>query len=525
MAPLSSPQEIIEKISIVDFISNYISLKKIARLSWGICPFHEENTASFVVNDDKKFFYCFGCGTGGNVINFLMKQKEISFPMAIKELCQKYNLQYKIGEYQSYTQRFNREQEEKIIDFFKSFTNICNQKLMLNIEALKYLEERGVNAPMIRTFKIGYDNGSLEEMIELGYDLSVLKQYGIAKEEDWGYSKFANRLVLPITNASGAIISLSSRALDTNITPKYLHSIENQLFYKKTSFFNLHNCIKDYQEIYIVEGFFDMISMINCNISNTIATLGANISDEQVFVLCKYFKTINLIFDGDSAGIKGMLSAANKFLPYYHALRVKFFTLPANEDPGNFFKNNSLQQLMPLSLEEFLWQYSIKEKDLILDASSIVKMYDNMNNILKQIDKQEEKASVIHSVLQSYWKRKIQTMERKIHLNYKKNYSPLPTILSKEKLICALIFHKSQEILSVIDTIANLEIKDSKLYNIYNKMIRVALSYEDNYSTTLKEEIIKNLSTEEQKILTNPQLEVIITYETRSLAQILQEEF
>ena len=525
MSSPSSIQELIDLIPISDYIGNHIDLKRISRLSWGLCPFHRENTPSFVVNDDKKFFYCFGCGTGGNVVNFIMKHRDITFPMAVAELCQKYKFNYKLCEYQLSSQRFNQEQEAKIVDFFNSFTTICHQKLMINTEALKYLDERGVHPSMIRHFKIGYDNGSLEEMIELGYDIISLKQYGIAREEDWCQSKFQGRLILPISNAAGAIISLSSRTLDNNVMPKYLHSIENQLFYKKTSFFNLHNCIKHYEEIYIVEGFFDMTSLINCNIPNTIASLGAHISEEQVFVLCKYFKTINLIFDGDSAGIKGMLSAAQKFLPYYHAIRVQFFVLPDHEDPGNFFASGSLQQLIFLSLEEFLWKYLIKEKDKILDGSAVVKMHNNMNNILKQIEQINEKGKVIHMVLQSYWKRKIQEMEKLMHFNLKKNYSPLPSVLSKEKLICALILHRPQEVLTIIDTISNLEIRDLKLHNIYSKIIRVALDSEDSESEDIKKAILDQLTIEEQKIIKNPHLDLILSYESRPLSQILQEEF
>lgn len=516
--------EFIEKIPIHDLINRYIKLKKISRLYWGLCPFHSEATPSFVVNNDKKFFYCFGCGIGGNCINFVMKYKDVSLPLALEEISTIYNLP--IQHFSSLdTVIKNQQYEKKIIDFFQDYTKICHQKLMINNEALKYLYGRGVNLDFIRSFNIGYDDGNINDLIDLGYTISEMQEYGILSNEDWN-SKFHNRIILPITNIQGEIISISGRTLSTNKNVvKYLHSIENSIFYKKTTFFNYHNVYKKYDSVYIVEGFFDMFSCINNNIHNVIACLGSNISDEQVFFLQKNHKNIYLLLDGDTAGLKGMINSAYKFLTYYGNTRIEFIMLP-DMDPADYLNYNSLKDLPQYNLEDFLWQYVIKSQDNIIDGTSISKMYKNIDYILDYLAKNEEINKKISYLLENYWQKKLQDLVKDFYKNSnKKIIGTLPIVTNKSKILLVTLWKKCDQIMDNLDQLFKLNIEENKLYNLFNKIINNGLTSDSVNLLEIQNHIKEYLTEEEITILENPQLQLIIDYDKRSLSDILNEEY
>jgi DNA primase catalytic core len=515
-------EEFINNIPINDLVNKYIKLKKISRLYWGLCPFHHENTPSFVVNNDKKFFYCFGCGSGGNAINFLMKIKDKSFPEAIQELNDIYQLKYEIPSSTISHYYQHQEYEKKIMDFFTNYIKICHQKLMINNEALRYLTDRNLSLDIIRSFSLGYDDGQVNDLIELGYSMSEIQEYGILSGE-WD-SKFKNRIILPITNNNGQYISVTGRILHgSKNTVKYLHAIENSIFYKKTTFFNFSN-VKEHQEISIVEGFFDMLSCINHGMTNVVACLGATISEEQIFILQKKYKTIHLLLDGDEAGLEGMIKAAYKFIPYYGNTRVFFYILPGI-DPADYFQTNSIQDLPSYNLEDFLWEYYIKPKENIIDGTTITKIYKTIEALFNALKKQGEIHEKTQDILQKYWQKKTNYLIQIFHKSPKKTHDYLPVVPQKSQFLIISLFHKAHEIGYNLDQLSKLYIEEKRMFYLFNKIINLMVEMEETDLVQLQKIILDNLNNEETNIIQNPFINSIVQFDPRSLNDIINEEF
>jgi DNA primase catalytic core len=517
--------DFIEKIPIEDAITPHVKLRKIARLYWGHCPFHSENTPSFVVNGDKKFFYCFGCGAGGNVINFLMKINNDNFINTVQFLSNQYHIPYTITPAVE-NHHYNQQQyQQKIIDFFQNYIKICHQKLMVHPEALKYLSQRNVSMDTIRNFNLGYDDGSINDLIDLGYSMADLQEYAVLSNEDWT-SKFKNRIILPLTNVKGEFISIVGRTLSSNKhLVKYLHTVENSIFYKKTAFFNYHNVINNFDSVYIVEGFFDMLSCINHGISNVIACLGATISDEQAFILQKNFKTVNLLLDGDGAGVQGMIKGAHKFLPYLGNTRLYFYLLP-QQDPAEYLMDNELNNLPFFNLEDFLWEYAIKPKDAIVDAATFTQIYKNIETILDPLKKNTEINPAIPTILTKYWNKKIFALEnphRKFQQKSVKEF--LPVVTHKSHILIVTLYYKLHEVLSNMDQLSKIKIQEMKLVHLFNKIMNFAFDTEGEPWDQMQVNFKKQLNQEELNIIDHRPVNAIVSLDARPLDQILNDEY
>jgi DNA primase len=516
-------EDFIEKIPIEDVVNKFIKLRKISRLFWGPCPFHTENTPSFVVNTDKRFFYCFGCGVGGNVINFLMKIKNQNFIETVSELSNHYHIPYNIPQNIVTSYHHKQEYEKKIIEFFSNYIKICHQKLMIHDEALKYLSQRGVFLDVIRSFSLGYDDGAVNDLIDLGYSISEIQEYGILSNEDWS-SKFKQRIILPVTNTNGDYISVTGRTLSANKNVvKYLHSIENSIFYKKTTFFNYHN-MGNYESVYIVEGFFDMLSCIHNGINNVVSCLGASISDEQIFILQKKFKTIHLLLDGDVAGLQGMIKAAYKFLGYYGNTRVNFYILPSM-DPADYLMENSLDNLPCYNLEDFLWEYHIKGNETIIDGTTITKIYKKIDEITEFLKKNEDINEKVLNLLIKYWNKKIYDFSGTFYRNSKKSQQFLPIVTHKSHLLIITLFHKIHEVMDNMDQLSKIYIQENKLTSMFNKIINLVFDNEHENQQQLQQILKDNFNGEELMLLNNMPLNSIVSWDTRSLQKILDDEF
>jgi DNA primase len=341
----SKIEEIKNRIDIVDLVSEYVTLKKAGRNFTGLCPFHQEKTASFSVNRDKQIFYCFGCGEGGNAITFLMKIADKSFPEAIKELAAKTGV---------VLPPISSGKESRQKDLLKEGVIQVNSKaaqqfshyLFTNagVPARKYLQGRGIADEVIKQFRLGYAPDtwrSLTEYIEnSGLSLKMAEQAGliIPGKEGSFYDRFRGRLIFPIENVFGEIIAFGGRILDKG-EPKYLNSPESPVYIKGKNLYGLNKAKEEIRKkgfALIVEGYFDLISLWNAGIGNVVATLGTALTRDHLDLLRRYTVDVVALFDPDEAGKKALDRSLELFLSA--EMKARALILPEKCDPDDYVR-------------------------------------------------------------------------------------------------------------------------------------------------------------------------------------------
>jgi DNA primase len=340
-------EEIKSKIDIVDFISDYVNLKKSGQNYKGLCPFHTEKTPSFMVSRPKQIFHCFGCGVGGDAVSFLMKHDNYSFGEAIRYMAKKAGVT--ITDF-----RFDKESSEKretILRINEDAMKFFMKNMQDSKTAVAYLKNRGLNDDSISRFCIGYATGQrddlLRHLIKMGHSEALLKEAGLLLADDRygpshkGYrDSFRGRIIFPIFNLRNDIIAFGGRVLDDAL-PKYINSPETEVFKKSETLFAL-NLAKD--EIrkkgyaVIVEGYLDVIVCHQHDFRNAVAPLGTALTARQLQKLKSLTQKVVLVFDGDNAG----LSAARRSLAILceNDFKAKVLLLPQGEDPDSFLRKN-----------------------------------------------------------------------------------------------------------------------------------------------------------------------------------------
>jgi len=302
-------EEIKNRVDIVELASEYLTLKKAGRNFVGLCPFHQEKTPSFTVNREKQIFYCFGCGQGGNAITFLMKISGKSFPEAIKDLAQKTSVVLPPPRLTSKESRENESLREKIT----ALNLRAAQHFARNLyspagkEARLYLQNRELTEDTTKKFRLGYapDSwSSLADYIERsGVPLKLAEQAGllIPGKEGKFYDRFRGRLIFPIENIFGEVVAFGGRILDKG-EPKYLNSPESPVYIKGKNLYGLNKTKDEIRRngfALIVEGYFDLISLVNAGVGNVVATLGTALTREHLELLRRYTVDIVALFDPD----------------------------------------------------------------------------------------------------------------------------------------------------------------------------------------------------------------------------------
>ena len=311
----SKIEEIKNRVDIVDLVSEYLTLKKAGRNFTGLCPFHQEKTPSFSVNRDKQIFYCFGCGEGGNVITFLMKIADKTFPEAIKDLAEKTGVILP-----AISSSKEGRQKDSLKEGIISLNLKAAQQFSRNLSssaghaARKYLQNRGISDEIIKQFRLGYVPDtwrSLTDYIESsGLSMKLAEQAGlvIAGKEGSFYDRFRGRLIFPIENVFGEIVAFGGRILEKG-EPKYLNSPESPVYIKGKNLYGLNKAREEIRKkgfALIVEGYFDLISLWNAGICNVVATLGTALTREHLELLRRYTVEVVALFDPDEAGIKAL---------------------------------------------------------------------------------------------------------------------------------------------------------------------------------------------------------------------------
>ena len=364
-------EELRARVSIVDVVGAKVKLVKKGREYQGLCPFHNEKTPSFTVNEAKGFYHCFGCGAHGDILKFEMDANGLPFMDAIEKLAHQAGLS--VPKF-SKTNAENAEEKKSLYDIMEQACIYFEKNLYMphGAEGLKYFKEkRGLSDEVIKKFRLGYapnNNGLMAHLKSLGVDDKDLNELGLMTiPEDKtrkNHDFFRNRVMIPITNKQGKIIAFGGRVME-KIEPKYLNSPETPIFNKRRNLYNLDKARESgYKEkkLIISEGYMDVIALDRYGFDYAVAPLGTALTEEQIMEAWKVTNEPILCLDGDAPGTKAAMRSVDRVLPILKAgYSLKFLFLPENMDPDEYldaYGKDSFANLLTKTkpLIDILWQ-------------------------------------------------------------------------------------------------------------------------------------------------------------------------
>ncbi len=342
------PPHLIDEVrlanDIVDVISDHVALKKKGRNFFGLCPFHNEKTPSFSVNPDKQIFHCFGCGAGGNVFTFVQKQDGVGFPEAVRSLAKRARIPIPEPE----TEDLSVTQHKEALYYANQFAATFFHEMLFSeagAAALAYAKQRGFDEKALRDFGIGYAPAAWDAFLNHAnkhqLKTETLVEAGLATARDDGgfYDRFRNRLMFPIHNQSGRAVAFGGRRLppERDDSPKYLNTAETPIYHKGQLLYALHiarDAAKENGFLIVVEGYADALRMHTAGLTNTVATSGTALTEEQARLMLRLVKSVTLLYDSDTAGAAATLRGADILVE--NGLQVTVATLAAGEDPDSY---------------------------------------------------------------------------------------------------------------------------------------------------------------------------------------------
>ncbi len=356
-------EEIKTRLKVSTVVSKYVSLKKRGKEYVGLSPFKNEKTPSFTVNDEKEFYHCFATSEHGNIFDFVMKTQNFKFGEAVKHLANLAGMQPYIFSKQDE----EREKKWKIYSsIFLEYVDFYHNQLLKNekySKARDYLKNRSLDKDQVKKFKIGFveKNPNLFEELKKNYQIDDLLETGLFyldEKKNIYVERFRGRLIFPINNISGQPIALGGRIIEkSDFLAKYVNSPETLFFKKGSNLYNLDLARKlsnKFDNIFLVEGYMDVIGLSKNRIENAVANLGTSLTDKQIFTLNQFFNDIIVCFDGDESGYKAALRAAeNSIKDIKPEKQISFLFLPDQEDPDSFVNKNG---------KEYFFDYSKKNK-------------------------------------------------------------------------------------------------------------------------------------------------------------------
>jgi DNA primase len=366
-------EQVKQAADIVEIVSEHVVLRKQGRDLVGSCPFHEDRSPSFSVSASKQFYYCFGCGAGGNAIKFLMELGKRSFSEVVLDLAQKYNVPVQTLEV---SQRLELEQKlsrrEKILEILALTTQFYQHALRQpeGKHALTYVgQKRQLDPETIQDFQLGYSPSGWQAVYtylveQKSYPVELVEAAGLILPRRGGegyYDRFRDRLMIPIHDLQGRIVGFGSRTL-TNEEPKYLNSPETEVFNKGKVLFGLDKAkamIAKQDRAIVVEGYFDVIALHAAGISNAVASMGTALSQEQMRQLLRYSESRQIIlnFDADSAGNKAAERAIGEIedLAYRGEVQLRVLNIPNGKDADEYLRDHSPADYQALVEAAPLW--------------------------------------------------------------------------------------------------------------------------------------------------------------------------
>ncbi len=413
----SITDEIKSKINIVDLVNEYVRLQK-AGANWkACCPFHNEKTPSFIVNEEKQFWHCFGCGKGGDIFTFLMEIEGFQFREALENLAEKTGVKI-----ESYKNTKEPNAKDDILKILELSTKFYEKQLWSPVgkEALNYLKRRGLKEETIREFRIGYAPSGWSNILDFlvkqkFFREKILKSGIVVEKENKGsfYDRFRNRIIFPISDISGRVVGYSARIVpgDNETQAKYINTPETEVYHKSNILYGMHKAkteIRNKDEVLLVEGNMDVIASYQAGIKNVVAVSGTALTTEQLKLIKRYTNNIKMFFDMDDAG--QMASKKSSKLAFKEDMNVFIVKVSGAKDAAEIVVSNlnefllEIQNALP-AMEYFLEQMLkknnkdniIAKKNIIFDLGELVNSFLNeiereywIKNIAEKLDISEE---------------------------------------------------------------------------------------------------------------------------------------
>ncbi len=499
--------EIKTRLKVSTVVSKFVNLKKRGKEYVGLSPFKNEKTPSFTVNDEKEFYHCFATSEHGNIFDFVMKTQNLRFGEAVKYLANLAGMQPYIFSKQ------DEERERKWKEYssiFKRYVDFYHEELLKNetyTNVREYLKNRSLNKQQVKKFKIGYiekkpnffekfkNDFKIEDLLETGL-------FYLDEKKKIYVERFRGRLIFPINNISGQPIALGGRIIEkSDYLAKYINSPETLFFKKGSNLYNLDLARKlsnKLDEIYLVEGYMDVIGLSKNGVENAVANLGTSLTDKQILTLNQFFDDIIICFDSDESGYKAALRAAeNSIKELKPEKNISFLFLPDKEDPDSFINKNGKNYFIDyskqnkISIHQFIFSHYKKQTEN--NPSSMAIFDKKLRSIANTIRDEYIKKYVLEYFLEkisdlaphtsqnkkNYFTKKTKSLDvTKKH--YNESHS-LTAVELKEFSVLYLIMTNLKLFKENIQLIENIKIFTDINKQIFEKII-LSLKSEDNTS-------------------------------------------
>lgn len=394
--PEESIQEVRQHFDLVDIISSYTALKKSGRNYLGMCPFHSEKNPSFTVSREKQLYYCFGCGAGGDLFNFIMAVENLSFVEAVRFLAARGGISLPERKLSNQEKKIKLLREEllKINEISMNYFQRALFRTEPGKKALSYLKKRSLLVTSIKRFKIGFSlsrgNDLYRFLKNKGFGETYIEKAGliIPQTKRAGYyDRFRNRIMFPIFNLQNQVIGFGGRVLD-DFQPKYLNSPETPLYNKRKNLYGLNfarSSIREFDEAVVFEGYFDVITAVQNGLENCVASLGTSLTEEQAELFRRNTSNIIIAYDPDTAGEAATRRSMD--LLTSAGCRVKVAQMPEGHDPDEFirkrgikaFKTEIIQQTLPLTDYKLM---KVRQEIAVSPSDSPDKKMTYLNKVL-----------------------------------------------------------------------------------------------------------------------------------------------
>ena len=404
-------EEVRMKNDIVDVVSQYVKLNRRGNTYFGLCPFHNEKTPSFSVTPSKQMYYCFGCGAGGNVYNFVMEYENYTFGEALQHLADRAGVQLPKIEYS----REAREKAEKrvtLLEINKLAASYFYYQLRREngSQAYAYLINRGVSEDTIKKFGLGYSDKYSDDLYKFlkskNYSDDLLRESGLfnVDERHGMYDKFWNRVIFPIMDVNNRVIGFGGRVMGDG-KPKYLNSPETKIFDKSRNLYGL-NIARTTRKNYLIlcEGYMDVISMHQAGFTNAVASLGTALTSGHASLLKRYTQEVLLLYDSDDAGVRAALRA----IPILREAGItsRVVSLKPHKDPDEFIKalgGEEFEKRLERAMDSFMFRIHMAQKEFTMEEpQGQNRFFERCAQMLLELSDELERNLYIEAIVKDY---------------------------------------------------------------------------------------------------------------------------
>ena len=515
--------EIKLRLKVSQVVGKSVQLKKRGKEFVGLSPFKNEKTPSFTVSDEKEFYHCFSTGEHGNIFDFLMKTKSMSFGEAVKALAAEAGMPpYKFTKIDTEKdKRFNIYK-----DVLKEYLEYFHQQIFLpeNKVALSYLEKRNLSQDIIKEFKLGYvpwQNDSYNFLNKKFSDENISTTglyYKNEKTNKW-VDRFNSRIIFPINNLSGDVIAFGGRIIKDGSVAKYINSPETEFYKKGRIIFNLDKAKSlrsETDEVIVVEGYMDVLSLYAKGIKNVIANSGTALTEPQIELIWKFFSSPNLCLDGDESGQNAALRIAERFLPLINENNKLFFSiLPKGEDPDDYVKKNGKDKFNDFLkqkkiIQSYIWDAYLSKVNTN-SPFEISKFEKRIKSLCYSIKDETLKKYILEEFLEkikdltplqrvnrnfknkNYYKKDFKVLSQTKQLFKEKNHYTKEEI--KEQSLLFILLNFTNSVKEKVNNLTEIEFSNNQNNELKNKILE-CINNEDDLNDLKNNIKFKNLINE-----------------------------